>query len=80
MGRKGLRVWGAYASSRVVFGGSPNKVFRRDAGNCKRGRVRSQPLFSKCAGLRRLAEGSPNLSLTEGLDSQEAINKTSRHA
>jgi uncharacterized membrane protein len=34
------RLWGAYASSRVLFGVPPNWVFRRDAGNCTRGRVR----------------------------------------
>ena len=28
--------WGAYASTRVVFGVSPNRVFRRDAGKCTR--------------------------------------------
>jgi hypothetical protein len=28
--------WGAYASTRVVFGVSPNRVFRWDAGKCTR--------------------------------------------
>ena len=27
-------VWGSYASPRVLFGVSPNRVSRRDAGNC----------------------------------------------
>ena len=44
--------WGAYASTRVVFGVSPNRVFRRDAGKCTRdaaGRVRSpdRPEFTQ---------------------------------
>ncbi len=37
--------WGAYVSPRVVFGVPPNRVFRRDAGDRTRGRVRS-PDFS----------------------------------
>ncbi len=31
--RPAQSVWGAYAAPRVVFGVSPNRVFRRDAGN-----------------------------------------------
>ena len=39
------RCWGAYASSRVVFGVSPNIVFRRDAGKLHAGtRALPKPL------------------------------------
>ena len=40
----GIRGPGSIRVSRVVFGVSPNRVFRRDAGNCTRGRVRSPDL------------------------------------
>jgi hypothetical protein len=48
-GGRRRRIWGAYASSRVSFGVSPNRVFRRDAPGSRqraagRGRVRSRDL------------------------------------
>ena len=39
----GRRCRGAYSSSRVVFGVSPNTDFRRDAGNCARRRGEGAP-------------------------------------
>jgi hypothetical protein len=49
-------VWGAYASPRVSFGVSPNTVFRQDAGNCARGRVRSP----KRSTLQTVRDSHPN--------------------
>jgi hypothetical protein len=43
---------GSLRVPRVVFGVSPNRVFRRDAGNCTRGRVRSPDLPETVAPLR----------------------------
>ena len=41
-------VWGAYASPRVVFGVSPKRVFRRDAGNCTDGDACAPQTLRRC--------------------------------
>jgi hypothetical protein len=49
---------GSIRVPRVVFGVSPNTVFRRDAGNCTRGRA----AVSRVPHQRGLAMRSPNTS------------------
>ncbi len=46
-------VWGAYASPRVVFGVSPNRGFRRDAGKLHAGKREGAPLLPSTRALPR---------------------------
>jgi hypothetical protein len=55
---------GSIRVPRVVFGVSPNRVFRRDAGNCTRGRVRS-PVLPRNGGSQCAAAWSPVLGAWE---------------
>jgi hypothetical protein len=52
-------------SLRVAFGVSPNRVFRRDAGNCTRGRVRSPDLAAIASGLRKGWRGGEKKGATQ---------------
>jgi hypothetical protein len=59
------RSGGAFASPRVMFGVSLNRVFRRGAGNCTRGLVGANALLPKRFGAAKIKidEGSGKESL-----------------
>ena len=68
---------GSIRVPRVTFGVSPNRAFRRDAGNCTRGRVRSREPEHALRSAFTVPKRLPNRSLS-GKKSAQRPSRVSR--